>query len=98
MFALFDADADGNSVWNESHQVTPEDGMVYVELGSQTALDTKVFDGKQLWLQVSVDGNTMEPRIPLASVPYAVRAAAATKAEDSDKIGGLSTGASRLNR
>lgn len=88
-FALFDADVDGNSVWNESHQVMPEDGMVYVELGSQNPLDTKVFDGKQLWLQVSVDGNTMEPRIPLASVPYAVRAAAATKAEDSEKIGGL---------
>jgi hypothetical protein len=88
-FALYDAESGGNSVWNESHPVEPEDGMIYVELGSQNALDTKVFDGKQLWLQVSVDGNTMEPRIALASVPYAVRSAAATKAEDSDKIGGL---------
>jgi hypothetical protein len=88
-FALYDAETGGTSVWNESHPVEVEDGMVFVELGSQNTLDTKVFDGKQLWLQVSVDGNTMEPRIALASVPYAVRAAAASKAEDSDKIGGV---------
>ncbi|HTL37421.1 MAG TPA: hypothetical protein VL326_30010 [Kofleriaceae bacterium] len=88
-FALYDAETGGNSVWNESHPVEPEEGMIYVELGSQNALDTNIFDGKQLWLQISVDGNTMEPRVALASVPYAVRAAAAAKADDSDKLGGI---------
>ena len=37
-------------------------------------LDGSVFDGRHLWLQVSLDGKVMEPRIALASVPYAVRA------------------------
>ncbi|NVB83333.1 MAG: hypothetical protein HOV81_33485 [Kofleriaceae bacterium] len=88
-FALFDAETAGTSVWNESHEVTAEDGMVYVDLGSKTPLDGNVLDGRKLWLQVSLDGAVMEPRISLASVPYAMRSASAAKADDSDKVGGV---------
>jgi hypothetical protein len=86
VFALFDADVDGHSVWTETHDVSIDDGLVFLELGDTTALDKHVFDGGSRWLQVSVDGNVMDPRIAIDSVPYAVRAAAAS---DADTIGGV---------
>ena len=88
VFALFDAETAGTSVWNETHDVTLDagDGLVFLALGETTALDQKIFDGKPRFLQVSVDGNVMEPRIAIDSVPYAVRATAATTA---DSVGGV---------
>jgi hypothetical protein len=86
VFALFDAEAAGHSVWNETHSVTiAEDGLVFVELGDTTALDSRVFDGTDRWLEITVDGNVMSPRIVLDSVPYAVRSTAAANA---DAVGG----------
>jgi len=86
IFSLFDADSAGHSVWTETHAVTVEDdGLVYVELGDTTALDGHVFDGSDRWLEISVDGNVMAPRIALDSVPYAVRSTAASNA---DAVGG----------
>ena len=86
MFSLFDADTAGHSVWTEPHAVTVEDdGLVFVELGDTTALDGHVFDGTDRWLEISVDGNVMAPRIALDSVPYAVRSTAASNA---DAVGG----------
>jgi hypothetical protein len=90
VFTLYDAATGGNVVWTETHDVSPDEGMVYVDLGSQQALGDTVFSGKQLWLQVSLDGALMEPRIALASVPYAMRSFASDKAVDADKIGGVS--------
>ena len=86
VFTMFDADTAGHQVWTESHDVTVEDdGMVFVELGDTTALDGHVFDGTDRWIEISVDGNTMDPRIVIDSVPYAVRSTAASNA---DAVGG----------
>jgi hypothetical protein len=90
VFTLYDAPTGGNVVWTETHALTTDDGMVYVDLGAQQALDDTVFSGKQLFLQVSLDGTLMEPRISLASVPYAMRSLASDKASDADKLGGVS--------
>lgn len=86
VFALFDADVAGTSVWTETKQITLEDdGLVFVELGESTTLDSHVFDGSDRYLEITVDGKTMEPRIALDSVPYAVRSTAAANA---DAVGG----------
>jgi hypothetical protein len=86
IFSLFDADSAGHSVWTETHAVTADDdGMVFVELGDTTTLDGHVFDGSDRWLEISVDGNVMAPRIAIDSVPYAVRSTAASNA---DAVGG----------
>ncbi len=87
LFTLFDAQDAGHSVWTETHSVTiADDGLVFVELGDTTPLDGHVFDGTDRFLEITVDGATMSPRIALDSVPYAVRSTAAANA---DAIGGM---------
>ena len=87
-FELFDAATGGASVWLEGRQFDiDEEGLLFAELGETKALDATVFDGKALWLEVSLDDKVMEPRIALDSVPYAIRAQAAT---DAEKVGGKS--------
>ncbi|MBA3503210.1 MAG: hypothetical protein H0T65_22810, partial [Deltaproteobacteria bacterium] len=85
-FELFDAATGGASVWLEGRQFEIEDdGLLFASLGETKALDAAVFDGRALWLEVTLDDKVMEPRIALDSVPYAIRAHAATEA---DKVGG----------
>jgi hypothetical protein len=87
-FELFDAATAGASVWFEGQEFTiDEDGLLFAELGETKTLDAAVFDGRQLFLEVSLDDKVMSPRIALDSVPYAIRAHAAT---DSEKVGGKS--------
>jgi hypothetical protein len=87
-FELFDAPTAGASVWLEGREFEiEEDGLLFAELGETKALDSAIFDGRQLFLEVSLDDKVMEPRIALDSVPYAIRAHAAT---DAEKVGGKS--------
>ena len=86
VFSMFDAETAGHQVWTETHQVdVAPDGLVFVTLGDTTALDGHVFDGTDRWVEISVDGTTMDPRIVIDSVPYAVRSTAASNA---DAVGG----------
>ena len=55
-------------VWEESHpDVEAVDGLAFVALGSESALDDSVFTGAALELEVTVDGATMSPRLPIAA-------------------------------
>jgi hypothetical protein len=84
VFDIFDAVTAGHSVWQETHgsvQVTA--GLVFADLGGSTTLDATVFDGSDRFLQVTVNGEVLTPRLALGSVPYAIRAGVA------DAVGGL---------
>jgi hypothetical protein len=81
-FRLFPSQAGGAAVWTESHTgVMFTDGLGYVQLGETQPLDAGVLDGSALYLEIVVDGTTMNPRLAVGSVPYAVRAAVAGNAE-----------------
>lgn len=73
-FALYDAPTDGNLVWGpESHTaVAVSDGLFSVGLGSQTSggIPTSVWDG-DIYLEITVSGETLEPRELIRSVPIA---------------------------
>jgi hypothetical protein len=73
-FALYDAATDGNLVWGpESHAAVPvSDGLFSVGLGSQTSggIPTSVWNG-DIYLEVTVSGETLEPRELIRSVPIA---------------------------
>ena len=88
---LFDAETGGDSLWMETHiDVTADRGLVELQLGStdpQKRFDAELLDGASMFLEITVNGETMSPRVPLLSVPYAVRAARASVA---DKLGTLS--------
>ena len=80
-FGLFDAASGGAAVWTESVSGTfSTDGLVFLELGAVTALTPSALDGRKLFLEVTVDGTAMAPRLGVVSVPYAIRASVAASA------------------
>jgi len=81
-FEIFDRATGGTSVWQEGREVTVEDGLLFTDIGQNRPLDATVFDGRPLWLEVKLDDVTMEPRVALDSVPYAIHAATADTVGD----------------
>ncbi len=81
-FALYSQGTGGAAVWTESQAGLSfsAEGVVFAELGSVTALSTSALDGSKLYLEISVDGTTMTPRLAIVSVPYAIRASLAASA------------------
>jgi len=71
-FALYDAPTDGNLVWGpEAHEAVPvTDGLFSVGLGSVTPIPTSTWNG-DVYLEVTVGGETLEPRELIRSVPIA---------------------------
>lgn len=80
---LMDAPQGGTLVWEESLVATAHHGLVAVELGTAAGnqLDTDVFTGADLYLEISVEGEVLSPRLAVLSVPYAQRADVAATAE-----------------
>ena len=91
-FGLYDQATGGAPTWTENLAGASfsAEGLVYVELGAVTPLTTSALDGRKLYLEISVDGTTMTPRLPVVSVPYAIRASVATTA---DSVGSLAASA-----
>src|SRR5262249_10650792 len=79
---LFADPVGGNALWSESHTgVGADNGLVFLDIGSQTTLDERVLDGRRLYLEITVGSETLSPRLALNSVPYAVRTEAAATAD-----------------
>lgn len=86
VFTIYDASSGGISLWTETRNgVTATEGVFTVILGEATTLPATVFDGSRLWLEVSVDGQTMSPRMDLNTVAYAFKA---QQCVDSSTVGG----------
>jgi len=84
-FRIYDALEGGNELWKETQTVSTQKGLFNVLLGSTTPFGANVFASSPRYLGVQVEGESeMTPRLPLASVPFALRAA------DADTLGGLS--------
>jgi hypothetical protein len=91
---IFKEEAGGEPLWTES-QTVPLDatGHYKVELGatSPSGLPSDLFStGEARWLEVQVAGEAPQPRVLLASVPYAL------KAGDATTLGGLPVSAFAL--
>lgn len=93
-FSIYDAASGGTPLWSEGQSVTVEAGIYEARLGAVTPLPLSLFDGNTRYLGVKVgDDPEMTPRLPLISVPYAFRAAAAdtaTNATNADAVDGFS--------
>lgn len=87
-FELFTAVTGGTSTgWSEIHNNVPVSrGLAYVALGSQMGLTAAEFNGSDVYLELTVNGEVQSPRIPINSTPYAIRAATA------DTLGTLAPG------
>ena len=81
-FALFDKESKGKEVWAEDHaSVTAQDGRITLELGLGKPLGAEMLDGSKRWLEVTVDDTVLSPRLAITSVPYAIRAGVASRAD-----------------
>jgi hypothetical protein len=87
--AMFDASTGGTAVWTENRTGVqiPDDGLLYLDLGSVTPLDANVFSGGKKYLEVTIDGQLTTPRIVIESTPYAIRSSEASHSSDSDTLG-----------
>lgn len=71
VFRLYDAASDGVQDGEISlPAVAIDDGLFVVELD----FDDGVFVGQQLWLEVEIEGDILQPRQRIASTPYALYA------------------------
>ena len=88
-FALYDTETGGNKVWSETiDSLDVDQGHFVAELGSKNKFDG-VFDGSDLWLQITIEGNALMPRSHVGSVPYARRAGVADQTSYDDSQSGL---------
>ena len=66
-FDIFSVESSGSSLWNETHtNVEITKGLFEVELGSVTPFGTLDFS-QELWLEITVNGTTLSPRIAFNS-------------------------------
>lgn len=78
LFSLYAEQSGGTALWSETHSsVALDAGFYSLRLGADQALDSSIFDGTTLWLEVSVDGSLLADRVAVVSVPYAVKAGVA---------------------
>jgi hypothetical protein len=81
-FALYTGATLGSPVWEETHLLTLQDGYYQHRLGGSTPLDSDLFEDGSLYLGLAADGGPQtEPRTSLVSVPFAIRAADADRAD-----------------
>ena len=100
-FRLYDAaDDTGAVLWSETLDVSLSNGYYSVVLGHLSTISDTIFDGRTLYLGISVGDETaieeLSPRLEITSVPYAMRAGIAENAvgaltPDSISLGGGST-------
>ncbi len=76
---LYDVASGGSALYHEEHQLTVTNGIFNVAIGSITPFPSSLTFDRQYYLGVVVDGGPeLSPRAALASVPYALHAAAAS--------------------
>ncbi len=91
-FALFDVPSGSLALWGENQTVTfTAEGLGFAELGSVTPLTAALFDGRRLYLEVTVGLTVMSPRMVVNSVPYAFRAQVAENATSAASAAQLGT-------
>jgi hypothetical protein len=85
VFSLYNVESGGAPLWTETKNVAVSRGLFSTLLGDTAALNLGVFDGQDLFLGVSVQGDPeATPRQRLAHVAYAIYAERAANAANAD--------------
>lgn len=92
-FRIFDAPNAGTEVWVEPLSLPTLGGVFTALLGAGAVpLDPAAFDAGQVWLEVEAEGDVLEPRLKIVSVPYALLAATAETARSVECTGCIDAG------
>ena len=89
IFELYNAPTGGTRVFGEKQDVTITNGVYSVLIGSATAggVPTSIFSsGADVYLNLTVAGETLAPRQRLATVPYALKANEADFSANADQL------------
>jgi hypothetical protein len=93
-FLIFKDETGGEALWTETQTVAADSTgryQVYLGAADGSGLPTDLFSsGEARWLEVQLSGQPPQPRVLLASVPYAIKAA------DAATLGGLPVSAFML--
>ncbi len=74
-FKLYGSETGGSPLWTEAKDVTVSNGVFSTLLGDVTPLNLGVFDGRALWLGITVGADPeATPRQPVAYAAYALYA------------------------
>lgn len=85
---IFSQKSGGSALYTEQLTVNPDAGSFTAYLGSTKSLDLNIFKNNQnLFLELQVGSETLNPRLRLATAPYAANAGFA---QDAAKVGGKS--------
>lgn len=71
-FRLYNSATGGTKLWEETKSLTVSDGLFSTLLGGTVPL-TLPFD-QPYWVEIQIGSETLSPRQPLSSSPYALRA------------------------
>jgi len=85
-FKIFDSLTGGTTLWTSStYTVVPESrGTFSVLLGSNSdPINASVFNGSDAYLELTIAGETLSPRMQLVTTPYSF------KSSDSENLAGL---------
>jgi hypothetical protein len=86
-FAIYDVENGGSALWTETRSVSTEDGLFTIILGETDPLTESVFTNSELWLGITVSGDTeMTPRQRLTSVPYALNTPEGESADTGNNV------------
>lgn len=98
-FWLYDGEASSKSLWKETHAgVAVESGHFAVDLGLSVSLVDNVDFSRDLYLEIAVDGEILNPRCMLRHVPKAIHADTATSVKQVEgvPVGKLSPSSGRF--
>ncbi|KQC03559.1 MAG: hypothetical protein APR53_04905, partial [Methanoculleus sp. SDB] len=68
VFSLYDVASGGTPLDTDTHVVTVTDGLFTTALD----FDRRYYDGRDLWLEISIRGEVLSPRQEFRPVPYAL--------------------------
>lgn len=83
-FRIYTRTTGGSPLWEEQHNIQVENGLFSIILGRQSDLASAFDNGPDLFLGITVgSAGELQPRQPITSVPFAVRAS------DAETLNGL---------
>lgn len=71
-FQLFNVENGGSALFTETQNIQPDLNGIYNTLIGETASIAGVNFNQDLWIELTVDGNTLSPRYRMTSSPYAL--------------------------
>lgn len=81
VFTIYDNAIGGAPLWTEGSALEVQGGLFSAILGSTAPIPSIVFDSQPRWLEITVDGETLAPRLLLASSAFSFRAQRADTAD-----------------